>query len=153
MLFFVVLAFLAGVIWRAKWAASIWGNAFQQRLLIIGAGWGGRALAQAVQEHELADYEIVGFLDDDLFRRKPQVLGYPSWGQSVTRSPSPTITRSMPSFPAAFRLGRSSRSLLQLSGGRFAYHSDAKPSMRRSRNGCRFSMSPMTGSCRETLPG
>lgn len=79
-LFFVVLAFLAGVIWRAKWAASIWGNAFQQRLLIIGAGWGGRALAQAVQEHELADYEIVGFLDDDLFRRKPQVLGYPVLG-------------------------------------------------------------------------
>ena len=79
-LFFVVLAFLAGVIWRAKWAASIWGNAFQQRLLIIGAGWGGRALAQAVQEHELADYEIVGFVDDDLFRRKPQVLGYPVLG-------------------------------------------------------------------------
>lgn len=79
-LYFVVIAFGAGVIWRSKWAASILGNAFQQRLLIIGGGWGGRALAQAVLDRKLADYEIVGFVDDDLFRQKPEVLGFPVLG-------------------------------------------------------------------------
>lgn len=79
-LYFVVIAFLAGVIWRAKWAASLLSNAFPQRLLIIGAGWGGRALAQAMLDQKLADFEIVGFVDDDLFPRTPQVLGFPVLG-------------------------------------------------------------------------
>jgi exopolysaccharide biosynthesis polyprenyl glycosylphosphotransferase len=79
-LYFVVIAFVAGVIWRAKWAASVLSNAFQQRLLIIGGGWGGRALAQAVLDRKLADFEIVGFVDDDLDRQRSKVLGFPVLG-------------------------------------------------------------------------
>jgi len=79
-LYFVAFAFAGGVIWRAKWVAAILSNAFQQRILIIGAGWGGRALAQAVLDRRLADFEIVGFVDDDLSRQKPQVLGFPVLG-------------------------------------------------------------------------
>jgi exopolysaccharide biosynthesis polyprenyl glycosylphosphotransferase len=79
-LYFVVVAFGAGVVWRVKYAPSIASNAFQQRLLIIGAGWAGRALAQAVLDQKLADFEIVGFVDDDLSRQKPKVLGFPVLG-------------------------------------------------------------------------
>jgi exopolysaccharide biosynthesis polyprenyl glycosylphosphotransferase len=79
-IYFVVIAFVAGVIWRAKGAPSILSNAFQQRLLVIGAGWGGRALAEAMLDRKLADFEIVGFVDDDLFRVKPHVSGFPVLG-------------------------------------------------------------------------
>jgi len=78
--YFVVLAFGAEMVWRVKYAPSIASNAFQQRLLIIGAGWAGRALAQAMLDRKLADFEIVGFVDDDLFRQKPKVLGFPVLG-------------------------------------------------------------------------
>jgi len=79
-LYFVVVAFGAGVAWRLKYAPSIASSAFQQRLLIIGAGWAGRALAQAMLDRKLADFEIVGFVDDDLFLQKPKVLGFPVLG-------------------------------------------------------------------------
>jgi exopolysaccharide biosynthesis polyprenyl glycosylphosphotransferase len=79
-LYFVIVAFCAGVVWRVKYAPSIASNAFQQRLLIVGAGWAGRALAQAVLDQKLADFEIVGFVDDDLSRQKPKVLGFPVLG-------------------------------------------------------------------------
>jgi exopolysaccharide biosynthesis polyprenyl glycosylphosphotransferase len=79
-LYFVVLAIGAGVAWRLKYAPSIASNAFQQRILIIGGGWAGRALAQAVLDRKLADFEVVGFVDDDLVRHKPKVLGFPVLG-------------------------------------------------------------------------
>ncbi len=79
-LYFVVIAFGAGVLWRLKYAPSIASNAFQQRLLIIGAGWAGRALAQAVLDQKFADFEIVGFVDDDLSQQKPKVVGFPVLG-------------------------------------------------------------------------
>jgi exopolysaccharide biosynthesis polyprenyl glycosylphosphotransferase len=79
-LYFVVFAFGSGVLWRLKYAPSIASNAFQQRLLIIGGGWAGRALAQAVLDRKLADFEVVGFVDDDLFRQIPKVLGFPVLG-------------------------------------------------------------------------
>jgi exopolysaccharide biosynthesis polyprenyl glycosylphosphotransferase len=79
-LYFVVVAFGAGVVWRLKYAPSIASNAFQQRLLIIGAGWAGHALAQAMLDRKLADFEIVGFVDDDFSRQEPKVLGFPVLG-------------------------------------------------------------------------
>jgi exopolysaccharide biosynthesis polyprenyl glycosylphosphotransferase len=79
-LYFVVVAFGAGVVWRVQYAPSIASNTFQQRLLIIGAGWAGRALAQAVLDRKLADFEIIGFVDDDIFLQKPEVLGFPVLG-------------------------------------------------------------------------
>lgn len=79
-LYFLVLAYGSGVIWRLKYAPSIASNAFQQRILIIGAGWAGRALAQAVLDRKLADFEVVGFADDELFQQEPEVLGFPVLG-------------------------------------------------------------------------
>ncbi|MGA1790843.1 MAG: nucleoside-diphosphate sugar epimerase/dehydratase [bacterium] len=33
--------------------------------MIIGAGWAGRTIAQAIHDNLSADYEIAGFIDDD----------------------------------------------------------------------------------------
>jgi len=43
---------------------------FRRRLLIVGAGWAGKTIFQAVEDHGLSLYEPVGFVDDD-----PQKLG------------------------------------------------------------------------------
>jgi exopolysaccharide biosynthesis polyprenyl glycosylphosphotransferase len=37
----------------------------RRRALIIGAGWAGRTIAQALAEHGDGTYQIVGFVDDD----------------------------------------------------------------------------------------
>lgn len=38
---------------------------FRRRLLILGAGWAGRTVYQALLEHAQTYYEVVGFVDDD----------------------------------------------------------------------------------------
>jgi len=38
---------------------------FHRRALIIGAGWAGRTIAQALTEHGDGTFQIVGFIDDD----------------------------------------------------------------------------------------
>jgi FlaA1/EpsC-like NDP-sugar epimerase len=43
---------------------------FQRRALIVGAGWAGRTIAQALEENGNGTYETVGFVDDD-----PEKLG------------------------------------------------------------------------------
>jgi len=43
---------------------------FRHRTLIVGAGWAGRTLLEAVASTGKSGYEVVGFLDDD-----PQKLG------------------------------------------------------------------------------
>jgi exopolysaccharide biosynthesis polyprenyl glycosylphosphotransferase len=79
-LYFIGISLIAGIAWRFNYAASLASNAFQQRLLIIGAGWAGRALAQALQEHGLTNFHVIGFVDDDLAGRKSTVLDVPVLG-------------------------------------------------------------------------
>jgi exopolysaccharide biosynthesis polyprenyl glycosylphosphotransferase len=85
-LYFVVVAFAFGLLWRLKCAPSIASNVFQQRLLIVGAGWAGRFLAQAMLDEKLADFEIIGFVDDDLDKQRSKVLGFPVLG-SIKNTP------------------------------------------------------------------
>jgi len=72
-LYFIGIAPIAGILWRLNYAASLASSAFQQRLLIIGAGWAGRTIAQALQEHGLTNFQVIGFVDDDLAGRKSSV--------------------------------------------------------------------------------
>jgi len=45
-----------------------------RRALIIGAGWAGRTIAEALAEHGDGTYQVVGFVDDD-----PAKLGRGAW--------------------------------------------------------------------------
>ena len=68
---------------------------FHRRALIIGAGWAGRTIAQALFQHGDGTYHIVGFIDDDPEKQGLAVMGRQgdpsaSSGQrKETRSKSP----------------------------------------------------------------
>lgn len=38
---------------------------FRRKLIIVGAGWAGRTIFQALSEHAQTYYEVIGFIDDD----------------------------------------------------------------------------------------
>jgi lipopolysaccharide/colanic/teichoic acid biosynthesis glycosyltransferase len=56
---------------------------FQRRALIVGAGWAGQTIAQALEENGNGTYETVGFVDDD-----PE-----KFGTAVTRGQEERKTR------------------------------------------------------------
>jgi exopolysaccharide biosynthesis polyprenyl glycosylphosphotransferase len=64
-LFFALsLAFLAAG--RGLYAFAVAQPLFQRRALIVGAGWAGRTLLEALQENGDGGYQVMGFVDDDL---------------------------------------------------------------------------------------
>ncbi len=64
----IPLAFLlAG---RGLYALLLAQPAFQRRILIIGAGWAGRTIAQAIAEHADSTYKVLGFVDDDAAKQE-----------------------------------------------------------------------------------
>jgi exopolysaccharide biosynthesis polyprenyl glycosylphosphotransferase len=72
-LVFVSLTVAGIVVWRLLYAAVFVQPNFHLRALIIGAGWSGRALAQAMRQMSGKDghtylgtgYQLLGFVDDD----------------------------------------------------------------------------------------
>jgi len=69
---FAVGALLAG---RGLYRVVLTQPALCRRALIIGAGWAGRTIAEALAEHGDGTYQVVGFVDDD-----PAKLGRGAWG-------------------------------------------------------------------------
>jgi len=59
---FAVGALLAG---RGFYRVVMTQPALRRRALIIGAGWAGRTIAEALAEHGDGTYQVVGFVDDD----------------------------------------------------------------------------------------
>jgi lipopolysaccharide/colanic/teichoic acid biosynthesis glycosyltransferase len=64
-------ALLAG---RGLYQVVLTQPALCRRALIIGAGWAGRTIAEALAEHGDGTYQVVGFVDDD-----PAKLGRGAW--------------------------------------------------------------------------
>jgi FlaA1/EpsC-like NDP-sugar epimerase len=54
----------------------------RHRVLIAGAGWAGRTMAQALDSHSNADYHVVDFVDDDPEKQGATVTGLPVLGTS-----------------------------------------------------------------------
>lgn len=52
-------------VWRAAYGAVTARMPFRRHVIIVGAGWAGRTIASALQEHCKSDYEILGYVDDD----------------------------------------------------------------------------------------
>lgn len=85
---FPVLAFIGIGAWRVTYAHLFARSHFQQRAIVVGAGWAGSTLAQTLREmgndngrrDESVGYRILGFTDDDPAKRGELVEGLPVLG-------------------------------------------------------------------------
>ncbi|MBC7232381.1 MAG: sugar transferase [Chloroflexi bacterium] len=71
---FPLLAFAFLLVGRGLYCVALTQPAFHRRVLIIGAGWAGRTIAEALAGHGDGTYQVVGFVDDD-----PAKLGKGAW--------------------------------------------------------------------------
>jgi len=68
---------------RAGYAGLLVQPTFRHRVLVVGAGWAGRALIEAVRTHAANEYDVAGFVDDDSTRHGEAVEGLPVLGTSA----------------------------------------------------------------------
>jgi len=61
----VVSGFVLIALWRIGYIYLSGSTRFKRKILIIGAGWAGQTIAQAILEKAANQYQIVGFVDDD----------------------------------------------------------------------------------------
>ncbi len=80
MLYFTVLAFASLTAWRLTYSLVFHRGVFQRRTLVVGAGWAGIAIAEAIRENLNAGYELVGFTDDDPAKQGRAIHGLPVLG-------------------------------------------------------------------------
>lgn len=78
--FFAVLAFGMVTIWRWIYATAFTTSSFQRRVLVVGAGWAGRTVVEAIRENRQSDYYLVGYIDDDPALERQMVDGLPVLG-------------------------------------------------------------------------
>ncbi|MEM4202781.1 MAG: hypothetical protein QXS54_01795, partial [Candidatus Methanomethylicaceae archaeon] len=69
LLVFPLFAVGALVVTRGLYRVALSQPALCRRMLIIGAGWAGRTIAEALAEQSDGTYQIVGFVDDDPAKR------------------------------------------------------------------------------------
>ncbi len=91
-LFLLPVIATAGVAaWRVAYAKVFVQPQFQQRALVVGAGWSGQALAQAIAEtgdgngnpYRGTGYHILGFIDDDPAKQGQEIEGIPVLGDRL----------------------------------------------------------------------
>jgi len=61
----VISGFVLISIWRILYIYLAGSTRFKRKILIIGAGWSGKTIAQAILKYASNQYQIVGFIDDD----------------------------------------------------------------------------------------
>lgn len=83
-----VLAFFAAIslvfifIWRWVYATLFSRSYFDRRVVVVGAGWAGRTIVQAIKDNQTPGYKVLGFIDDDPAKRDQVILGLPVLGTS-----------------------------------------------------------------------
>jgi exopolysaccharide biosynthesis polyprenyl glycosylphosphotransferase len=76
-LFFGGVSLGALLAWRWLYATVFTLPTFRRRVLIAGAGWAGRTIAETLFEYGNGDYAVVGFVDDDPEKQGRIVAGSP----------------------------------------------------------------------------
>jgi exopolysaccharide biosynthesis polyprenyl glycosylphosphotransferase len=79
-LYFGMLSFSLVGLWRAGYVLLLSRAPFRRRALIVGAGWAGRTIAQAMRENLGLGYHLVGFVDDDPAKRGQVIAALPVLG-------------------------------------------------------------------------
>ena len=61
----VISGFILISLWRVLYYYLSRSSRFKRKVLIIGAGWSGKTIAQAILKYATNQYQIIGFIDDD----------------------------------------------------------------------------------------
>jgi len=61
----VISGFILITLWRISFYYLSGSSRFKRKVLIIGAGWSGKTIAQAILKYASHQYQIIGFIDDD----------------------------------------------------------------------------------------
>lgn len=77
-----VIAFLLLGGWRFLYASILTVPRFQRPVVIVGAGWAGRTIAQAIQDSLRHEYDPLGYVDDDPAKEGGVIAGLPVLGNS-----------------------------------------------------------------------
>ena len=80
LVYFLVLALVGDSLWRWAVTALLARGAFQERVLIVGAGWAGRTISHVLRTQANPDFEILGFIDDDPAKQGARVEEVPVLG-------------------------------------------------------------------------
>jgi len=89
-LYFGVASLSLVGLWRASYVLLLSRAPFRRRALIVGAGWAGRTIAQAMRENLGLGYHLVGFVDDDPAKQGEAIGDLPVLG---TRRALATLVR------------------------------------------------------------
>jgi exopolysaccharide biosynthesis polyprenyl glycosylphosphotransferase len=81
-LYFLLVISLAMILWRWTYATAFSLLPLQHRILIIGSGARGRALACMLKQDPKLDYKVLGYVDD---ATQPETVDedLPLWGQAA----------------------------------------------------------------------
>ena len=61
----VISGFVLISLWRISFYYLSGSSRFRRKILIIGAGWSGITIAQAILKYASQQYQIIGYIDDD----------------------------------------------------------------------------------------
>ena len=75
-------SFLIISLWRAAYVQLTKRPGFARRVIIVGAGWAGQTIAQAIQQYASTHFRILGFVDDDP-AKQDQAIGLPDSDESL----------------------------------------------------------------------
>jgi exopolysaccharide biosynthesis polyprenyl glycosylphosphotransferase len=79
-----VIAFFLLGFWRLLYASIFTVPRFQRPVVIVGAGWAGRTIAQAIQDSLHHEYEPLGYIDNDPAKEGSLIAGLRVLGNSGT---------------------------------------------------------------------
>lgn len=74
-LYFIALVFLFTLVWRGAYVRVFTSRHFRRRMLIVGAGWAGRTMVEAIAEAKTRNYTLIGFIDDDPQKQGQRIAG------------------------------------------------------------------------------
>jgi exopolysaccharide biosynthesis polyprenyl glycosylphosphotransferase len=79
---FIVLASVLTLIWRLAYVRLYMSSGLSRRVLIVGAGKAGIALARVYNSAEPKPFNLVGYIDDDRRKLRKRYEGHPVLGES-----------------------------------------------------------------------
>lgn len=79
-LFYAAVSFPLLLSWRSFYASILTRTPFKRRAIIVGAGWAGRTIAEALRENLHTGYQLIGFIDDNPNKQGEMIQGIPVLG-------------------------------------------------------------------------